>query len=191
MTREETLIAYVDGELAGTERARFEAEIAADPVLAREVARHRALADRVGAAFAPVLDEAIPPQLLAVAHAANDLGGAQPNLWRRVRPVAPWAGIAASLAIGVLAGRALLPQAGPLVAHDGALVAQGRIAQALDSQLAAEPGVVKVGFTLKAPDGRYCRTFESATDRLAGLACREDGRWVARTVTAWTPAAAS
>lgn len=186
MTREETLVAYVDGELTPAERERFEAEMAADPTLAGEVARHQALAQRVSAAYAAVLDEAIPPQLLAVAAAANDRGG-RPGLWRLV----PWAGVAASLAVGILAGRALWPQDGPLVARNGVLEARGQIAQALTSQLAAQPGVVKVGFSVKASDGRYCRTFQSTPDRLAGLACREDGRWIARTVASWKPAPAT
>lgn len=186
MTREDLIIAYVDGELDAAERARFETEIAADPDLAAQVARHRALARRVGAAYAPVLDEAIPPQLLAVAAAANDRIG-RPSLGR----LAPWAAIAASLAVGVIAGRIALPERGPLIAKDGALVAHGQLASALSTKLAAEPGVVKVGLTLKTPDGRYCRTFQSAADHLAGLACRQDGQWVARTVTAWRPIAQS
>lgn len=183
MTREEQIIAYVDGELA--EPAAFEAEIAHDPTLAAEVARHKALAGRVGAAYAPVLDEAIPPQLLAIATAANDRS--RPP----VRRIAPWAAVAASLVVGVMAGRLVMPQAeGPLVARNGALVAGGQLASALSTELAAQPGgVVKVGLTVKAPDGRYCRTFRSTPDRLAGLACREDGRWIARTVTAWAPPA--
>lgn len=186
MTREEILIAYVDGELDEAERTRFEAQMAAEPALAREVARHRMLAAQVNAAYADVLEEEIPPQLLTVAHAANDRAAAgRPGPWR----LAPWMGLAASLAVGVFAGRALWPQQGPLVARHGALEARGQIAQALDRQLAAEPGVVKVGLSVRAADGRYCRTFQSGADRLAGLACRQDGRWVARTVTAWTPAA--
>ncbi|HEV2531871.1 MAG TPA: anti-sigma factor, partial [Phenylobacterium sp.] len=99
------------------------------------------------------------------------------------------AAIAASLVVGLVAGRMVLPEQGPLVSANGDLVARGQLASALSTQLAAQPGVVKVGLTLKTADGRYCRTFQSATDRLAGLACRQDGRWVARTVTAWTPAA--
>lgn len=181
----ERIIAFVDGELSPAERAGFEAELAADPALAADVARHRALVARVGAAYAPVLDEAIPPQLLAVAAAAND------RIDRpRVSRLVPWAAIAASLAVGVIAGRLALPERGPLVARDGALVAHGQLASALSTKLAAEPGVVKVGLTLKTPDGRYCRTFQSAADHLAGLACRQEGRWVARMVTAWTPSAA-
>lgn len=180
--RSEMIIAYVDGELADEARARFETEMAANPVLAAEVARHRELAQRINLTYAEVLQEPIPPQLLTVASAANDDGG------RPRRALLPWAAAAASLAVGVLAGRAVLPEAGPFAVRDGALVAQGGLAKALSTQLSAQPGVVKVGFSLKAPDGRYCRTFESRADRLAGLACRQDGRWVARTVTAWTPA---
>lgn len=182
MTREETMIAYVDGELDAAEHARFEAEIAADADLARAVERHRALARRVSAAYAPVLDEPIPPQLLAVAAAANDR--AEPRGPR----LAPWAAVAASLVMGVLAGRALAPSSGPVAVADGGLAARGDLARALTSRLAADAGPVKVGLSLKTADGRYCRTFESASDHLAGLACRDGGRWRVRTLAAWSPA---
>lgn len=181
----ERLIAYVDGELSAQDRAAFEADIARDPALAREAARHRALAQDVTAAYAPVLDEPLPPQLLAVAGAANDRG--RPGRGRLL----PWAAMAASLVVGVLAGRAVWPQPGALIAKDGGLEARGRLAAALTTQLASQPGVVKVGLSVKADDGRYCRTFQSALDGLAGLACRRDGRWVARTVTTWRPGAES
>jgi hypothetical protein len=183
--RLERLIAYVDGELGAEEAARFEAHMAADPVLAAEVARHKVLASKVGGAYAPVLDEPIPPQLLTVAAAANDRGGRPRN------GLMPWAGMAAALAMGVLAGRAVWPSEGPLAARHGVLVAQGGLEEALTTQLAAQPGAVRVGVSFKTADGRYCRTFESGADRLAGLACRDDGRWVAHTVTAWKPAPAT
>ena len=185
MTLDERLIAYVDGELPAAERARLEAEIAADPGLAARLARHRALAETVSAAFAPVLDEAVPARLLAAATAANDRGAGRPSRAR----LAPWAAIAASLLVGVVAGRIAWPTSAVLVQQGGALTAQGHLARALDVQLAADPGPVKVGLTFRAADGRVCRTFESAPDRLAGLACRADGGWAARTVTAWAPPA--
>src|SRR5947209_480105 len=103
--RMERLMAYVDGELSPADRARFEAELAADPALAAEAARHRALASKVSGAYAPVLDEPIPPQLLAVAAAANDRAPL-----RRALP--QWAAAAAALVIGVVAGRAIWPQQG-------------------------------------------------------------------------------
>jgi hypothetical protein len=179
------LIAYVDRELAPAERARFEADMAADPALAAEVARHKALAAKVGGAYAPVLEEPIPAQLMTVAAAANDRGG------RGRGRLMPYAGMAAALAVGVLAGRAVWPSAGPLAAHDGVLVAQNGLEKALTTQLAAEPGAVRVGVSFRTADGRYCRTFRSGADRLAGLACRDDGRWVAHTLTTWTPARAT
>lgn len=182
MTSDERLIAYVDGELAAEDRARFEARMAADPVLARQVAQHRALAQQVNAAFAPVLEEPVPPQLVAAASVANDRGRPRPAR------IGPWAAVAASLVVGLLAGRVAWPPSASVVEEGGALTAHGALAQALDAQLAAEPGVVKVDLTFRTADGRYCRTFESAADHLAGLACRNDGHWSARTVSAWAPA---
>jgi hypothetical protein len=186
MTRDERLIAYVDGELDATARAIFESEMAADPALAAEVALHRSLAGLVGAAYAPVLDENVPPRLLAMASAVND---ARPR-WTRLGPPA-WAAMAACLVVGVLAGRLAWPQPGPLVARDGVLVARGELASALTTRLAAEPGVVNVGLSFRAADGRYCRTFQSARERLAGLACRQGGAWVAEVATAFRPGPAT
>lgn len=178
MTREERLIAYVDGQL--DDRAAFEAEMAADPALAAEVARHQAVAGRIGQAFAPVLDEPVPPGLMATASAANDRG---PRFG-----LPQWAAMAACLVVGVAAGRSVLPETSPLTAKGGVLVVKNDIGRALDRQLAADPGVVKVGVSFRRADGRYCRTFQSAPDRLAGLACRDGGRWVAEIASAWTPA---
>ena len=95
--------------------------------------------------------------------------------------------MAACLALGVLAGRLLWPQQGPLVARGGALVAHGDLDKALTTRLAADGGALRVGLTFRARDGGYCRTFESAADHLAGLACRRDGRWAVRVTSAWSP----
>jgi hypothetical protein len=179
MTAEERLMAYLDGELPDAERAAFEAEAATDPALAAQVDLHRALAARVADAYAPVLDEPVPPRLVAVASAANDRGGRRLGLPQ-------WAAMAACLVVGAFAGRALWPQSGPLAPHGQALVAQGGLERALTTQLAADSGPIRVGLSFRARDGRYCRTFQSPADRLAGLACRQDGRWVAQTTTAWS-----
>lgn len=180
MSREETVIAYVDGELAGPDLAAFEAELARDPTLSAEVEAQRRLKARIVAAYAPVLDEPVPTGLAMAASAANDRGGIR---W------AQWGAVAASLVVGVLAGRMFLPERGPLESHGGVLVARGELAKALDTRLAADPGVVRVGLSFRTADGAYCRTFQSAPDRLAGLACRRAGRWAADTVAAWDPAA--
>jgi hypothetical protein len=170
----------VDGELSGPQRAAFEAEMAADPALARAVEQHRRLTARIASAYAPVLEEPVPPRLIAVASAANDRG-------RPAWGAPQWAAMAACLVVGVAAGRVLWPQPGPLASHGGVLVAQGGLAKALTSQLASDGGPVTVGLTFRARDGGFCRTFRSTPDRLAGLACRQGDRWVAETATAWSP----
>jgi len=179
MDQDERLAAYVDGELAEADRAAFERELAADPGLQGEVARQRDLRRRLSAAFDPVLDEPAPLRLILAAQAAN----APSRGWRAPQ----WAAMAACLALGVIVGRAALPDRGPLAARDGALVARGELAQALDQRLAAEGGAVRVGISFRSNDGRYCRTFQSTADKLAGVACREPQGWTARALAAWSP----
>nr|MEA2799621.1 hypothetical protein [Phenylobacterium sp.] len=186
MTADERLIAYLDGELRGQDRAAFEADMAADAALAEQVAQYRRLGALIADAYAPILHEPVPPQLVTLASAANDT-----VTGRRRSALPQWAAMAACVALGVVAGRELWPEQGPLAAHGGQLVARGGLEKALTTQLASEGGAVKVGLSFKAKDGRYCRTFQSAADRVAGLACRHDGRWVAQTTTAWAPQAAA
>lgn len=178
-TPAERLIAYLDGELSPEARVTFEADLAADPALAAQLEAHRALAARVADTYAPVLEEPVPPRLTALASAANDRAGRWSALPR-------WAAMAACLVVGVGAGRALWPQDAPLAMHGQALVAEGGLDRALTRQLASDTGPIRVGLSFRARDGRYCRTFQSPGDHLAGLACRGDGRWVAETATAWT-----
>src|SRR5262245_3051613 len=64
---DETLMAYVDDELAPTERAAIDASVADDPAIAARVATFRAQRERLARAFAPVLDEPVPERLIAVA----------------------------------------------------------------------------------------------------------------------------
>src|SRR5581483_10390293 len=64
---DETLMAYADGELDAAERAAIERALDSDPALAARVAQHQALRSDVFAAFAPILDEPVPPALTAAA----------------------------------------------------------------------------------------------------------------------------
>ena len=181
MTRDERLVAYADGELSGDELAQFEAELAADPGLAEAVEKHRALARRLSEAYAPVLDEPVPNRLTSAVR--------QQPATRRGPP--QWAALAACLVVGVAAGVVLTryagPQAGPITARDGGLVATGRLETALTSQLASQSGPIKLGLTFRTAAGRYCRTFQSSADRLAGLACREPGGWTLQATARMAP----
>jgi hypothetical protein len=162
------VLAYVDGEMPATERAAFEAETAANPELAAAVAAHRGLGARVSATYEPVLAEPVPPALTMLAAAANDRAPARFGLPQ-------WAAMAACLVVGVFAGRLALPTQTPLD-------------RSLSTQLAADSGPIRIGLTFRDTAGRYCRTFRSEPDRLAGLACRQDDRWRVQVATAFDPA---
>lgn len=155
------VLAYVDDELSPDERAALEAEAAADPTLLQEVAAHRALAARLADAYAPVVDEPVPLELTLAASAANDRRASRPPLW---------AAVAASLVLGVFAGRLTIPDR-------DVLAPSGQVVEALKNGLAADTGPIRVGLTFRDRESRWCRTFESPPDRLAGLACRQNGVW--------------
>lgn len=183
------LMAYADGQLQGEQAARVQAAIAADPALAAAVARHRALATQLRQAYAPVLDEPVPDRLQALAAAPPPASLAQARE-AKAAPRAPagrrgpgaWLAMAAmlllGLAVGLLMGR---PAQGPIGADaDGGLLAQGGLAQALQTQLASEPATdVVIGLSFRDDQGQWCRSFRiDDASALAGLACRaSDGRW--------------
>lgn len=189
---DETLMAFADGELDEPRRAEIEAAIARDPELARRVSRHRELRARLGAAFAPVLEQPVPASLETAARgdasASPATRGNVVQFPARVAraPATPWRGrewfaMAASLVAGMfLSWRFLSPASAPLVANEGALVARGELASALESQLAGEQSgssAVLIGVTFAANGGDYCRTFILRDTATAGLACREQGEW--------------
>lgn len=185
---DETLNAYVDGELDAATRAMLEAAMATDPRLAERIARQRALRERVRDAFAPSLTEPVPERLLASVRGAPAATRAGNVIPFEVRPRPRWSwpqwgAIAASLIVGVLLGPLLRPSApqAPLETSGGRVLASGTLARALSQQLAsAQPrsAPVAIGVSFRARSGGYCRTFVlHETHSLAGLACREGPAW--------------
>jgi hypothetical protein len=191
---DEMLMAYADGELDAPLREQVEQAMRSDPQVAAAVERHRALRADVFAAFAGVLDEPVParlqpqPQLQPLTSAPPvrvdvlAAAGARPLPARWSWP--QWGAMAASLAVGVLAGvlgwRATQAGAGgaPFGREGDALVARGALADALSQQLAAvapAAGAPKVGVSFRATDGHYCRSFTLGAS--AGLACRSGEAW--------------
>jgi hypothetical protein len=184
---DETLNAYVDGELDAATRAALEAAMATDSQLAPRIARQRALRAQVRAAFAPVLTEPVPERLLASVRGAPGRAGNVVAFHARPRPRwswPQWGAMAASLIVGVLLGPLLLrpsaPQA-PLETSGGRVLASGALAGALSQQLASSqpPGApVAIGVSFRARSGGYCRTFLlREAQPLAGLACRAGPAW--------------
>ena len=194
---EETLMAFADGELDAVERARIEAAVAADPLLAARVEAHRALRARVGAAYEGVLEEpapdhllnmitnASPPRIAEVVDLSHLRQSRSPGRWTGW---AQWAAMAACFVLGFLVAAPIQLGSSDLVRARGlSLIAHGRLAHALTDRLASDPqnarAPVRVGVSYLSRSGEYCRTFNAAArGALSGVACRDDGRW--RVVTA-------
>jgi hypothetical protein len=192
---DETLMAYADGELDADTRRQIETAMASDPTIAERVAQHRALRTDLGAAFGGVLDEPVPSRLLDAANSTpvgtrsakvTDLNAARAaksgkkssNTWSWPQ----WTAIAASLLIGVLAGRSELrrDQSDMFATTSSGILATGPLMAALDTQLSGTaPGdSVRIGLSFKSKGGNFCRSFTA--DSSAGFACREDGQWRVR-----------
>lgn len=172
---EAMLIALVDGELDEVNRRRVERAVADDPVLAQRLNMHRQLRERLSGHYAPVAQEPIPERLRALL----ENGGTVTPL---VRPRSRWQGwagasaIAASLVLGLCIGRFSGGEDGPVAMQGGVMVAQGALADALDTQLAsAQQGDrLRIGLSFRRKGGGWCRSFDGA---MAGVACREGKDW--------------
>lgn len=194
---DETLMAYADGELSALETKRVEAAMAEDPALAARVARFRAVRRALRTAYDSVAAEPIPEHLRAL---LGDVATHEPiepqvvNLAdkrnaRGLRLGTPaWAAIAASLIVGVVAGRAVWPSPSLFTGETGHLYAGRELTRVLDTRLASEAdnatAATRIGLTFRAKDGDVCRTFAHGRDAntVSGLACREAQRWAVRVV---------
>ncbi|WP_116807786.1 anti-sigma factor family protein [Steroidobacter cummioxidans] len=199
---DEVLMAYADDEVDADLRRQIEAAMALDPSIAERVAQHRRLRLDLGAAFDGVLDERIPDRLLDATASSparpatvTDLNAvrtakeraAHPRRWSWVE----WTSIAASLVIGILAGRtAVQPASSALFATNaGGIIARGELAAALTDQVgeADKDAKVRIGLAFRATSGEYCRTF--VTTSTAGFACREPNAWQVRALSEGVDAA--
>ena len=186
MTYDKAIIAaFVDGELDDLTARRIEREAATDAALADEIARHRALTDRLQRHDDPVADETIPDDLLKLLARtgtkapAVDTSLATRREAKRTR-FAPmhWGAIAASLVLGLALGTQPWRAPADVATEGGALVASGALAAALDTQLASNQGAdapVRIGLSFRDRAGRSCRSFEGAA--LAGVGCRSADGW--------------
>jgi hypothetical protein len=203
---EETLMAYVDGELDAAARTEVEAAMRNDPTIEMRIAQQRQLRAKIELAYAEELTEPVPDRLLAAARgivrtgeanilrldearasmaAAPSRIEARKSRWQLVAPMA------ASLLIGVGIGFFAWRQSDSIVTRDskGALVAGGSLARGLSSQLAGDStkSSVEIGLSFLAKSGDYCRTFTLLDASSAGFACRHSNRWEIRMLTEFGP----
>ncbi|MBC8027643.1 MAG: anti-sigma factor [Steroidobacteraceae bacterium] len=187
---DETLMAYVDGELDDARRAEIAAALQNDPVLRQRVETQRALRARVAGAYSAVPEDAVPDALLAAARgpkAAASNGNVVQFPKRAAQAPAPpwrareWFAMAASLVLGiVISWRAFAPGGALIETSDGALVARGELAKALDGQRVIDNSadrIVSIGLSFETRGGGYCRSFALPGPQTTGLACREKGEW--------------
>ncbi|GAA0306681.1 hypothetical protein GCM10009087_15740 [Sphingomonas oligophenolica] len=187
MTDEESIFAYIDGELEGDDLVRVEAAIAAAPALQAMVAEHRALASHLRGAYSAILDEPLPPLMpAATAPGSNvhSLADARNNRERRASAwgLPQWSAMAATLVAGIIGGSFLNGTHSGLIAQRGGhLVVSGQIEQALDTQLASTQSpsaAVRIGLTFKDREGAICRSFTA--EAAEGVACRDRNAWQVR-----------
>lgn len=177
-----TIAAYVDGELDLVTARRIEKAMESDAGLAEAVSQEQALRSRLSAHFDPVATEPVPERLAALLSGnVSSLEAHRPEKTTRWHQssVIQWGAMAASLVVGLMiGGTALNRDAGYVRDNNGALVASGKLADALQTQLASTQGAnpeVRIGTSFAAKDGGYCRTFESAS--LDGIACHVGKDW--------------
>ncbi|HEX6571918.1 MAG TPA: hypothetical protein VF055_07820 [Steroidobacteraceae bacterium] len=196
---DETLLAYVDGELDPAAREAFERALATDPALARRVEMQRRLQRELEAAFDSTLAEPVPDRLLRAARGSSARDGGVVTLPAKARRPATWRppawfAVAASLLVGVLLGRQVLAPQSPetyVAAGPEGMVATDALATALSRQLAAERAApITIGLSYLATSGEYCRSFEirGTTTVQAGLACHaRGGAWQVRILESISP----
>ena len=180
----EEIAAFADGELPVEREAAMRDAMAADPELAKQVERHRALAARLSQHYAPVLDEEVPDRLADLLTARKDetvvdfaaarqKQEAQKREASSRRPHWGWiAGpaLAASLAIAVIMGDS---DTGPGTGYAGS-----QLAAVLDDQLVAEqPPAAETRVLLSFEDqgGQFCRAYSGVSG--GGIACRDEEGW--------------
>lgn len=182
----ERLAAFADGELPEAEARIVEAQVAQDSDLARQVAAHRALRQRLSTHFAPILNAPLPDHLLTQLAPSDpqvvDFAKARDRRDRQ-RGMPRWTWIAGpALAASLVLAVVLLGQEkGETTLIGGRAYAAGPLADALDSQLSAsQPASAPTRILLSFRDsaGAYCRGFSGRVE--AGIACRDPKGWELR-----------
>jgi hypothetical protein len=194
-TDDELLSALLDGAISPEDAARLEQRIQREPALRARLDVLERANTAVRDAYAGVVDEPLPQQLLELVeeHTAPDNVvplTARASFTRRLwtEPTALAAGIA--LMIGVALGIVLspgrqAPDAIGLAAEGGAVAPGSALFEVLERVPGAESRELAAGVvatpvvTFRTAEGNYCREVDvtSAGGAAQMLACRRDGAW--------------
>lgn len=200
---DETLIAYVDGELSPEEAAEVEHALKADQQVRDAVRIFRETADWSRRAYDDVLREPVPERLIRVASGQAGTGAAGPAKRTEASVAAPRGRIAAlamaasiALAVGIAGGFGISDLVGPDVDGPAGLMLVGTVGQGSDLHRALDTaasgtvselsgaGDIMPLTTFVDRGGRYCREFEASLAGGGGswagfgIACRQvAGTW--------------
>ncbi len=170
---DEELAAFADGEL-DAQRARIvEAKIAENPALAKQVAAHKALRNRLEQHFERKLDDDVPEHLARLVRTHAQATAPRPRIAHFARSTWGWMGataLAASVALAVV-----------LTGTPSSDLASGRLASALDNQLVAtqpDDAAIRILLSFKEESGAICRVYGGSDE--SGIACRADDGWKIR-----------
>lgn len=181
----ETLIAYADGELSGEEARRVEAAIAEDPSLREQIAAHRKMRAMLANGFSPTRQATSSARLARLLDPTmvDDIANryfSRIHRRRRIRWTVA-AVFAACLVAGIVLG--VIRRESAVEERDGVLRAAGRLARALDTQLASgrrNGAPVRVVATFRGRQGELCRAFVAGT--MSGIGCRNGTAWHLRSL---------
>lgn len=193
-----TLMAFVDGELSAAEREVVEAAMAADPALAARADAFRLARTAARDAF-PIASD--PRDAALAALIAGPAKQPAVSLAERLRgwigsvsmpQAVAWGGLATACFVAGMAVDVFSPSESGFALDRQGGIADAGLVKVLDQRAAAAGPDVEgraVGLTFRASDGRWCRSFQSADDGVAGLACRQDNRWRAEAVAPFAASA--
>ena len=197
MFDDETLMRRVDGELTLEVAEAIDAAAATDPALTARLTALRALRSAARAAFPLAADprDAVLTRLIAAGAATRARQNWFGSLGEMFLPryALAWGGAAAvcfvaGLVAGQIGGQIGGRPDGFAVGRDGAIADAGLI-KVLDRGLAADRVDARgraVDLTFRDDAGRWCRTFRAGEAGVAGLACRQDGRWAMQALAPFT-----
>lgn len=174
----EDIAAFADGELSGDREAETAAAVAADPALAEQVERHKAMKTMLGAHYAPVLDQPVPDRLASMLAKPDDaevVDFAATREKRESRKRLPhWGWIAGPALAASLALAVFFPGQGV----ESSAYADTRLAAVLDDRLVsdqAQTDEIRVLLSFRNEEGRFCRAFSAEAG--GGIACNTEAGW--------------
>ena len=191
---DETIIAFVDGELRPDKAASVRKAIENDAALAASAARYRALRNHIDQTFGAVVREPLPDRFHQLFEddkpSANSARLPLLGRWSAAMTPISWGAMAASLMVGVIVSNLFMNSQEPTLNfalyQDGG--AEGLLAVLIKEPSGAQLEGAEIIATYQNSEGDICREFVIGDERRGqGLACRHQGGgdW---SVVAFSPA---